>query len=676
MKKKLIIIIPLVVALLTFIGVYYYFNREDAETSLTIGEKRWLEENTQTQVNIEVLNDVPLFGMNGNGVIFQFLTDFENATGVRFNKVAYSKTTAPTTTGYRVRLLKNNEALTAKDLLIAEDHYIALSKIREKVNKVSDFKDKKVGVFVDDVGDLTYYLKTATNLTYQTYTTIEDMMNDLDNDALDMVIIPQIVYLEESITGDYVINYNFTEMTRKIVLTLTDEDTRLNEILTKYFDRWKKNYYVNAYNKAYLNYYVEQNKINDKTKADLISKTYVYGYVENAPYEVTMDQKVYGIAGEYIDRMSRLTGIEFDYQKYNTIEELKNAISQGEVDVYFSYDGTSNSNYTATNSPFIERYVVLGKLEQDAVVTSFESLQNEKANMLKNNALFYYFKDNSRVAIQECEKIDDLTKNDNLIIVDKETYDYYKNSRFQNYEVLYMDEMTTDYTFQVKNDNTTFYQLFNHIIQTNSYYKYRNAGRNSLNASLADRTTFEQLYLIILGIVLLPVLIVLALYLFLKKKRHVKEVKKEDRRKYTDLLTSLKNRNYLNHNIESWDNNKVYPQAIVIVDLNNVKYVNDNYGHEAGDDLIVKAAGILVNTQLENSEIIRTDGNEFLIYLVGYSEQQVNTYTKKLNKELKELPHGFGAALGFSMITDDIKTIDDAINEATLEMRTHKEDYK
>ena len=43
---------------------------------------------------------------------------------------------------------------------------------------------------------------------------------------------------------------------------------------------------------------------------------------------------------------------------------------------------------------------------------------------------------------------------------------------------------------------------------------------------------------------------------------------------------------------------------------------------------------------------------------------------------MKELPHGFGAAIGYSMITDDIKLIDDAINEATLEMRTHKEDYK
>ena len=139
------------------------------------------------------------------------------------------------------------------------------------------------------------------------------------------------------------------------------------------------------------------------------------------------------------------------------------------------------------------------------------------------------------------------------------------------------------------------------------------------------------------------------------------------------MLTSLKNRNYLNLNIKNWNKNPKYPQSIIIIDLNSVNYVNDNHGYEAGDQLIIKAASLLLNTQLEKSEILRIDGNEFLVYLVGYSEQQVLTYTKKLSKEMKNLPYGFGAAVGYSMIVDDIKTIEDAINEATLDMRANKE---
>ena len=83
---------------------------------------------------------------------------------------------------------------------------------------------------------------------------------------------------------------------------------------------------------------------------------------------------------------------------------------------------------------------------------------------------------------------------------------------------------------------------------------------------------------------------------------------------------------------------------------------------------------ILINNQMPNSDIIRTNGNEFLIYLVEYDEKKVVSYIKKLNKEFKELSHGFGAAIGYSMITDGIKTIDDAVNEATLDMRNNKEE--
>lgn len=158
------------------------------------------------------------------------------------------------------------------------------------------------------------------------------------------------------------------------------------------------------------------------------------------------------------------------------------------------------------------------------------------------------------------------------------------------------------------------------------------------------------------------------------KKNRKSIISKENKIKYIDMLTSLKNRNYLNSAIEKWDESEIYPQTIMIIDLNNIAYINDNYGHEEGDNVIKQAANILITTQVENSEIMRTNGNEFLVYMVNYDEKQVITYIRKLTKEFKELSHGFGAAIGYSMITDGLKTIDDAINEATLDMKSNKEE--
>ena len=128
--------------------------------------------------------------------------------------------------------------------------------------------------------------------------------------------------------------------------------------------------------------------------------------------------------------------------------------------------------------------------------------------------------------------------------------------------------------------------------------------------------------------------------------------------------------------MDKWEESKVYPQTIIIVDLNNIAYINDNYGHAEGDKVIKEAANILIKTQISNSEIMRTNGNEFLIYMVGYDEKQIVSYIRKLNKEFKDLSHNFGAAIGYSIITDQIKTVDDAINEATLDMRNVKNENK
>ena len=60
--------------------------------------------------------------------------------------------------------------------------------------------------------------------------------------------------------------------------------------------------------------------------------------------------------------------------------------------------------------------------------------------------------------------------------------------------------------------------------------------------------------------------------------------------------------------------------------------------------------------------------------MVGYSQKQVASYIHKLNKEFKKLPYDYGAEFGYSMITDDLKTIEDAINEAVEQMKKQKKE--
>ena len=70
MKKKfLIILIPLLIASLLFVVVYRHYNKEDKTTTLTVSEKRWVQKNKDKTYDFEVVNDYPLYGMNGEGVV-------------------------------------------------------------------------------------------------------------------------------------------------------------------------------------------------------------------------------------------------------------------------------------------------------------------------------------------------------------------------------------------------------------------------------------------------------------------------------------------------------------------------------------------------------------------------------------------------------------------------------
>ena len=679
-KKKLFLFI-FITAIVIFVALFFIYYYHESSL-LDSKDKKWLSENGKKIVDVEVFNDVSVFGKGGNGVVFNFLDYVSKETDISFNKIAYSKEESPKTNSYRMEIIDGASAENSNQLFFYEDTYALISKKSERINLITDLSNTTIGVLANDEANISYYLKSVSNIKYNAYQSYEELFKALDDNEVNYIVNPNILSLDRTLkSNDYYINYFFTDITKKVVLTLDEKNKNLNNIIKKYYDNWMKEFFVLEYNKLLLNDYMESKNINDKTKTELLSKTYVYGYVENSPYEITNGSKIKGIASEYINRVIRLTDIDFTFKKYSSIKELNKAINTGDVDIYLDYFGNQNNKYLKTVSPFIENYVVLGRISDDYVISSLEGLKGKTVVMLDNNQYLYnYFKTNTMANISNHSDIKRLVREANeknaIIVLDKEVYTYYRTKELKDYEVLYQDIMSSDYSFMIKNENDQFYNLFNYIINTNSYYRYRNNAFNNMKTSIFNTSSFEEIYLLILAIILIPILLVIGIIVFIKNRHKLKLVRKEDRKKFTDMLTSLKNRNYLNLQIDSWNLNKVYPQTIVVVDINNLKYINDNYGREKGDSLIVKAAGILLNTQLENTEIIRSDGTEFVVYLVGYTEDQIDVYVRKLRKEFLELPYGFGASVGYSMIFDNIKTIDDAMNEAMIDMQSDKESYR
>ena len=668
----------LIIGLILIISlVIFVLNYTKDNSSFSIIEKNWINNNSNNTIDVSVYNDIPIYGKNGKGIIFSYLEEFTKSYGIGFNKISYignnTEKNNQTLRDVSFRILNFNTELTDNDIEIYRDYYVIVSKDGLMLDTISDLSGIKIGVLNDDINNVKYYLYEGSNITYVACDSFLDMLSKLEKEDITHMVLPKTIYLDDILENDLNIVYHISDLYNKYVITVNNDNT-LRNILNKYWMIYEKEYMDEKYKIYILDTIFKSMEITESERMDYTA-TYVFGYVTNMPFQNTINKEFVGTIANYLSGFEDIADVDFKIVGYNSILELKKALSQGEVDLIFANFNTNGVNVDVlkTASLFKEEYVVLSK--DNIIVNSIRSLKGKDVYTVNNTYLYDYL-NNNNISTKGYNNTDELLRNirnDSIVLIDKDTYEYYKNTKFKDYKIVYENILQDNYHFVIRdvNKNSTFYKLFNYYVSDVNYktikYDYNTDyiinSNNELNIVLKY----------VLVVIVIIVFIIIISVIIIKKKNKKKDLGKVDKLKFTDVMTSLKNRNYLNYNIKKWDDNVIYPQSIVIIDLNNVKYINDNYGHEEGDEVIKKAASILIINQQENTDIVRTDGNEFLVYMVGYDEKKVIEYTRKINKALKELPHGFGATIGYSMIEDDIKTIDDAINEATLSMRQAKE---
>ena len=679
MKKKKIVIISIISFLVVIIGIGIYFamTKQDKKTTLNVFDKQWIESHKNTLIDIEIETSVPIFNYNGQGVFFDFLTDFEKNIGLEFNKVPKKNNDEKKYSFSIVNKADKN------DIIIYRDNYAIVSKDEKKYASLSEISNITIGVLKDELDNANKYLKGSKNISFKSFDDINSLLESLDvsdeDEQTNAIIILKTLNMDSILKNNLYINYNLSDYTNDYVLTLGSED-KLNSIIKKYYNKWKTENYNKSFQDNFTNNYFLFEGITDKEKTSFKSKQYVYGFVSNAPYDLVLDDNLIGINASILRDFSKLTNIKIEFNEYESNEELVKKFNENKVDLFFN--STSYDKYDMdvinTSSTFDERIVYLTNINNNVIINSVNSLENYEVKTIKNSKINNFLeKNNIKVKLyNNIEKLINNINDNDIIVINKETYNYYIRTKLSNYKVLFEDILDSEYYFTLRDisDNDVFNKFF-------EFYLSFIDEKNNLNDSYSKLFNAKSRKSIIWNIVVYTLAFVGIIYiisiltkLILKIKNRKNKLTKEQKIKYVDMLTSLKNRNYLNDNIEKWDNSEVYPQTIIVIDLNNVAYINDNYGHQEGDNLIKEAANILIKTQVSNTEIIRTNGNEFLIYMVGYDEKQVVSYIRKLNKEFKELAHGFGAAVGYSIINDAIKTIDDAVNEATIDMRNNKEE--
>ncbi len=656
-KKIILLLISIVVFIIAiFLAAILYINSN--VNNYTYSEKNWITDNRDNKYDIYIQTDLPIFSLNGNGVFFDYINAFKQDTGLSFN--------ISTTEEQNYKLINKNY-IDKNDVVIYKDHYIILS-LNNSLFTLSDLNNKVIGVVEEDKENISYYLTNYNEIKYKTYKNFNDIKIALENGDINYVAVPMLKYIHEIIKNEYDIVYHLDGLYSYYVLMLDTKHPELSDILTKFFNKWS-NVSMTKLNTYFLDLYYNTNEYSELEKEKITNNDLLVGYISNLPFEGMIRNSFTGITNTYLSKFSDITGVTYKYIEYDNISELSKALTQKEIDLSLNYYSLANDNYDNTRILGSTDYVVLANIDNNIVINSLYSLSNNEIIMLSNMNLKYNMASKNLFEIKDYNNVKTMSKNiskDSIIIVEKEVYDYYKDSYFKKYSIRYMDQVKLNNSFLVNKENDSFNSLFDFFLSTQSANEIKNESVTEVIFKFKDNKLvmfmISNIFFIIVGVI--GILIIL--YAFIKKTRVTKKLKKEDKLYYFDSMTNLKNRNFLNDNIGVWSSSKVYPQTIIIVDIKNLKQLNDRKGRESGDNQIKAVANALIKTQRDNSEIIRTDGDEFMIYLVGYDDKKISSYIRKLTKEFNEtLPEkDYGVRIGYATIKSELTSVDDAIGEA------------
>ena len=137
-----------------------------------------------------------------------------------------------------------------------------------------------------------------------------------------------------------------------------------------------------------------------------------------------------------------------------------------------------------------------------------------------------------------------------------------------------------------------------------------------------------------------------------------------------DALTGLLNRQaYYSETSRSFKD----ITAVVSLDMNGLKVINDTYGHDAGDEALITLSLCISKSCKIKQSSYRMGGDEFVIVCRKTSEQEVIKLIERINKHISETK--YSCSIGYCYQKDGFLELDDLLKKSDEEMYKNKADF-
>lgn len=173
------------------------------------------------------------------------------------------------------------------------------------------------------------------------------------------------------------------------------------------------------------------------------------------------------------------------------------------------------------------------------------------------------------------------------------------------------------------------------------------------------------------------------------EKEHLKEKELLEKRSqevdvltnlaYVDILTELPNRRSFTEQLLDDEEKKEIGTIFIMYDVNNLKKINDIYGHQAGDEIIKKTADIINKTFASYGKTYRIGGDEFFTYIPFNKDVDIQKliieFKERLKDENKSSSYELDISIGYALRIDKKTTVSELLKEADKNMYLDKAAY-
>ena len=145
-----------------------------------------------------------------------------------------------------------------------------------------------------------------------------------------------------------------------------------------------------------------------------------------------------------------------------------------------------------------------------------------------------------------------------------------------------------------------------------------------------------------------------------------------------DKLTGLPNRSYLQQHIHKWLYKEASAFAILYVDMDHFKNINDTFGHQCGDYVLVELAKRLQNSIPKEAVALRQGGDEFVIFVYAHEDAELLALSQAIINKISQpyainkLSLSMSASIGIAKYPEHGENLDMLLRAADIAMYESK----